>query len=193
MYDPKLTRAIYLRGNYFYALWDLQAKRLVARFDTSDYPIPRWSPDGEAVVIAGNHITGAFELYLIDRNGKITQLTHLNAYYTGEFFQNYSWSPDGSKIAIWLNVYPFKSGQLAILDLESGQVTNYCVPGDETAPMSALTYTAHAPIWSPDGRQVVVQNLHADRSSRVILVDIVQGWAAEIAKNMEPVGWLKAP
>jgi hypothetical protein len=37
---------------------------------------------------------------------------------------------------------------------------------------------------------VIVENRYAAQTSRVILVDIVQGFAAQIAENMTPGGWM---
>ncbi len=46
------------------------------------------------------------------------------------------------------------------------------------------------PLWSPDGRQIMVENSAADGSSRVLLVDLASGVAAEIAEEVRPEGWM---
>ena len=47
-----------------------------------------------------------------------------------------------------------------------------------------------APIWSPDSQQFLVVDWYEKEHSRVVLVDIAQGFAAQIAEDMEPLGWM---
>ena len=50
-----------------------------------------------------------------------------------------------------------------------------------------------APIWSPDGTQLIVQDLYETYHRHVLLVDLVQGFLTQIVEDMEPVGWMVAP
>jgi len=122
------------------------------------------------------------------------KLTNLTAYSPRTYIQSYSWSPDERYVAFWLNIdvppdHRQKFGQqnLAVLDTHTLQVTNYCLPGDFSTSRARLV---SAPIWSPDGRQLLVENRYAEKVSRVIWVDVTENVAAQIADNMEPIGWM---
>jgi hypothetical protein len=75
--------------------------------------------------------------------------------------------------------HPYK--RVALLDTETLQVTDYCIPVGKQQ-------LYQPPIWSPDSTQFLVVDRHEENHRRVILVDIVQGFAAVIAEDMEPVG-----
>jgi hypothetical protein len=206
MYDPTLTRVAYLTDQYEIAVWDMQKGKSMgsspAPYKMGSYgAMPRWSPDGSQFVVEGWVPGQSFsELYLVSRDGQVEKLTNLNAaekprYYDNARLLNTSWSPDGRYIAAWLDT-PSLGDQhemeLAIVDSETGQVINYCLRvmygGEdfvgERPPM---------PIWSPDGKQLVVVDWYEKDHRRVILVDPGQGFAAQIASDMQPAGWMLAP
>jgi hypothetical protein len=170
VYDPTLTRVVYpvLEENDSpVVLWDIRAKQELARIHSIGYLFgrePKWSPDGEQFV------TNAFpqlnddsninddpnikpfsgsELFSVSRDGQIKQLTNLTTKYQVVLY-NYNWSHDGRYIAFWLKATPspFDDERLAVLDVMTGEVTNYCVPGDP--------HDHQPPIWSLNGHQLVV-------------------------------------
>jgi hypothetical protein len=210
IYDPTMTLAIYPRfvgsseEQFTYGIWDISKKQLVASLeniyepyagDNGIFPMPRWSPDGSNFVFRGHHLTEQSleaELYMVSRGGQIEQLTHLNPM---EYVQNsnLSWSPDGRYIAMFLNTTAFgfneTQASVAVLDIKTLEVTDYCIK---------VTYAGDgygggqppAPIWSPDGTQFLVVDWYRKDHQRVILIDIAQGLAAQIAQDMEPDGWM---
>lgn len=203
VYDSTLTQVAYLQLvegiEWAYALWDSKSAQTlvsVQTFDNEQQPI--WSPTGERFIVAANPIeTRAdlkFELYAFDRTGAVNKLTNLTAYSPRTYIQSYSWSPDGRYVAFWLNIevppdhnQQFGQQNLAVLDTYTLQVTNYCLSGDFSTSRARLV---SAPIWSPDGRQLIVENRYAEKVSRVIWVDITENVAAQIADNVEPIGWM---
>jgi hypothetical protein len=77
---------------------------------------------------------------------------------------------------------------LALLNISTGQITNYCVKG-----ISPNGFTLAQPIWSPDGTQLLVISPDPkDKGSKItVVVDIVRGYAATIIKgDIDPVGWM---
>jgi hypothetical protein len=80
--------------------------------------------------------------------------------------------------------------QLIVLDITTLELTNYCIPGDYEIIMG---FSAPPPIWSQDGKQLVVTSRHAPFKRTVIVVDTEKGWAAQIAEDMEVFGWMKNP
>jgi len=205
IYDPTLTRAIYPRfiGDneemYTYAIWDPSKRMLIATLEDvfarfsmgTDFPIPKWSPDGSHFVFQGFIATQdppiKMELYEVSRDGQTRQLTQLSSVaYVWE--SSYSWSPDGQHIAMFLGppfLAAYEKARVAVLDVATLNITDYCVniafSGDEY------------PIWSPDGHQFVITDWREKDHRRVILVDIEKNIATQIAEDMEPVGWMVTP
>ncbi len=203
VYNSTLTRAIYPRtiGNdqelYTYAIWDPLNQQPIASLEgiftnfTLWYkrsPAPRWSPDGTQFVFESHGIdpdTPISELYRVSQDGQAEQITNL----TSVLLLNvsFSWSPDGQKIAFFAKNWQQRprDSRPMVLDMQTIDILDYCLEVNYSLPLT--TY----PIWSPDGNQFVVVDWNDDKfHSRVILVDIVQGLAAVVAEDMEPVGWM---
>ena len=133
---------------------------------------PRWSPDGQQALVIGlpdfpNF--GYFEFYTISRSGEVARLTDLGAYKAkisiNRIRISYSWSPDGRYIAFWITIDEDPVERLAVLDVSTHSVVNYCVPG--LKPLGA-----YPPIWSSDGQQMVVYDPSLE--GPVVVVDIKQ-------------------
>lgn len=213
MYDPGLTRATYprfideSRELYTYGVWDLTSDRLVSSLESifanftlahDKFPIPIWSPDGSGFVFQGlvpfsDHVEQ--ELYRVSLDGQIEQLTHLySKAYIWE--SSYSWSPDGRYIAMFIGPplgAAYEKARLAVLDIQTREVTDYCLPITFGGERYRNMDVPPAPIWSPDSNQLLVQDWYAKDRSRVILVDITKGIAAQVAEDAEPVGWMATP
>lgn len=167
MPDPTITAIIYMRwlsvkvGLYGYTLWDLQKQQALVTIPILDYPVSRWSPDGmQFIVFTLSPDFSGTELFSVGRNGQIEALTNLSNYLHGLYIPNYSWSPDGRYIAMWINIdaasgQESQNFQLTILDIVTHQVTDYCVPG-----YYGTSIGSHAPppLWSQDSKQLIVEN-----------------------------------
>lgn len=217
IYDPTLSRVVYPgvgEANYStLVLYDLETNRKVAEFYQGDSvalaSAPQWSRDGAYFVAAfspqyqigdttyenfpdGQPYEGGFDLYQVRRDGNTRRLTYLSTLQSaGE--EAFSLSPDGKHLAFWL-VLDYGVGHvsdatrsLATLDLESGAITDYCIPGG-----------AHVinPIWSPDGRYLVitrddVANVVSEvQFPDVILVDLDLKTSTRIAEGAVSKGWM---
>lgn len=198
--DPTFSRVIYPKytgkdDDYSYAIWDLQAHSMIASLEAVftglvDYfPYPLWSPDGSRFVVEGYlPEQKAFELFLVSRDGQVEQLTNIFPYESARL-EAMSWSPNGRYIAAWLNssFNPYSKPELVIVDTNTGQVTDYCISN-----ASAFKHPLD-PLWSPDSTQLIVRDLDGKNRRRVMLIDLIQGFAAQIAEDMEPLGWMQAP
>ena len=212
IYNPDLTRAIYPRfvGSgeqiYTYAVWDLTDQKLLSTLENEftafsvfndKFPIPRWSPDGSQFVFRGMVFVSdelvAFELYRVALDGQVDQLTQLTSSALVQD-SNFSWSPDGRYIAVFLNDWGDNiwetSARVAVLNMETLELTDYCIQVNGKSNSGGLP---SSPIWSPDSKQFLVADWHEENNQRVILVDIEKGFASQIAEGMEPVGWMIAP
>lgn len=204
-YDPTLTRVVYpamiekdYRGKAGagYILWDIASQKKLLEISTNDFSrMPAWSPDGLQFII--NHF-GEGEFYIITRDGVVKQLTHLNAGLNSgsakiSYWSNwYRWSPDGRHLALWLETWDItnqksQSITLAILDITTGEITDYCIPAG-----TSNLFEAYTPQWSPDGKMLATIINYQDGNFDTILVDFEQGIAAKIGENLTPKGWLNA-
>jgi hypothetical protein len=195
VYNPALTRALYLYAEdsssaFQYALWDMEKREGIATFPLlNERIIPRWSPDGSKVAIVG--YAKRDEIFFIQENGQQSQLTNIEDSYEYLAVNNLYWSPDGSHIAfsLWTKLSDNdKKGEesidnLAVADVATGKVTNYCIPIGRHHPKIRI-------VWSPDGRQLIVRDESVADTSRLILVDIERGIAVQVAENMELFGWM---
>ena len=211
VYDPTLTRVVYpgtadtRNDEWPVIIWDVKTEKLVTQIVTKDLwgKTPLWTPDGQQFIFATKlNSQGSFllanQFLAVSRDGEIRQLTYLTEYFDETWIaNNYSMSPNGKLVAFWVYVQPssFEKAQLAVLDIDTGTITNYCITGD---PFSLNAYGQEsllAPIWSPDSTQLLVISRPSENSQtrRVVMVDIANSYAAQISQDVNPVGWMVAP
>jgi len=199
-YAPNLTLVAYARTDGKVVLWNVQKKHEITNIQSAatfgDGPV--WNPDGSRFIIDSiPESTGSSsedfwkeELYIVGSDGKTSRATSLTDEFDGATISGYQWSPDGQHVAFWLAVEPNTHtslsaelsyiNQLATLDLVTKKVTLYCIRGNsKVSPI----------VWSPDGTQLLINTLSGNTYDTV-LVDIVKGFAAKIAKNTIPEGWV---
>lgn len=212
--DPTLTRAVYFdrEGIGRLILWDIPANKMLAWLPypiVPDEPVfppgigsfSGWSPDGNQFAITSpvtfsdpaGVTPAAEELFSISREGQVRQLTHLSAGYEFVSISGLQWSPDGRHIAFWLRTSGEANpsledlvARLAVLDTVTQEVTDYCIG---TSKFTRL------PIWSPDSQQLIISFLSEDSEQPIILVDLENGFAALIAKDVQSSikGWMLPP
>ncbi len=192
VYHPSLNLVIFpeMTPQRYIVLWDRQSNSVLAKVEDKgeflNYPL--WSPDAKQFVVAvrkddGNSIE---EWFGVSREGQVEQLTHFGDYFADAEIGHANWSPDGQKLAFWLETSSgLCSGtRLDVLELATRQVTNTCIPGSlEFAP---------PPIWSLNSRYIAVINADAS-PDQTILVDLERGRAYDITNYGSPVGWLALP
>jgi Tol biopolymer transport system component len=196
IYDSSLRWVVYpaesskdINSKPSLVLWDRQVQKVVANILLIPYPLdrPKWSPNGSQFAFSKSIIDhrgppNRYELFSVDQDGLLSQLTQLTNFYNNVFIDQFSWSPDGHKIGFWMIVDGFNDKIFAILNLDTQQVTNYCVPGDSL-------------IWSPNGQQVIVRSFIKDSNQwQILLVNIEHNYAAVIMDDkLLPVGWMVSP
>jgi hypothetical protein len=204
LYDSSLNVAIYPRlesdGYVYVVMWNQRTNRVLAKvkdiFKSFSYH-PLWSLDQKEIYVAvgdkwdSNKPDNSIEdFFSLGQDGQVRQLTDLGASFVNTYIGSVSLSPNGKKIAFWLQAQPslYKDPQLAVLDLGTQQVTNYCIPG-------AYHSSAVAPVWSLDSRYLAVQSQYEPNAGWIILVDTQEGWAAQVAEIVQgwPAGWMAEP
>ncbi len=188
-------------------LWDVTANRPITRLAAAESVRvqPRWAPDDQRLVYAGPAARAypqqgetyyQDELFQVTADGAVTRLTHLNEGYTEVSFSRFGWSPDGRYIAAAVvalpnqdpGLYPAPYSpddfRLIVLDTQTLVLVDYCIPAN---PL-------YAPVWSPDGRYIAVEDrIGDDAPSHLYIVDVTQGVAVEVLTGYSLLGWLAAP
>lgn len=203
IFNPSLSRAVYIGAHLekprtSLVLLDVLSMEILLDFPTNSYYAldrPRWSPDEKQFAYAISSETNSNgdvtidEIFIVDDEGNISQVTDFENAYGYSTIGKFSWSPTGEKIAFWWRNSSESKSELAIVDVSTHQVTTFCL--QEGYPMYLIP-----PIWSPDGEQLLVAvkkpGSEGD-NTYVVLVDPEKGIAIEIAQNMIPAGWMVSP
>lgn len=188
--DHVLTRAVYVRDvtmgdiHLAYSLRDIPSRQELWQRGGVELVIPpQWSPDWSQVAVVARPDEKDFwhtDIFSVSRGGQETQLTNFKELYPFALVGHFAWSPNGRYIAFWVDIRQNSKQvvpeQLAVLEVASRQVTNYCIVGNGTF--------SDAPVWSPDSQQLVVYNNHG------ILVDIVKAFAVQLPEDLTPIAWM---
>lgn len=199
VYDAKLHLLAYPGYTESYEeaiiLWDVNARQDIARYPAEVFESlqgPVWSPDEKIFAFAmaeyydpSSPTIRKQELFSINQDGELSRLTHLTKYYRQVSIGHFSWSPDGRYIAFaYRNPLSDNEDSIAIFDMETQEVTDYCLPGVNSPAL----------VWSPNGKQIVVDISSTDSESRgVILIDIIKGYAFQISEDMTVEDWIISP
>ena len=202
-FDPQGTLAIYKNKGGNTSLLEVDNKQLLGEVADAVQrpPVAAWTLDGNLAAIVGATQVGQYRtqagdnIFGVSRDGQMTQLTHLTENYgIGFVIYSLSWSSDSRYIAFWMRLPKTSEWQLAMLDTMTQKVTNYCISTDPyatTSPGFRLDLVS-APIWSLDSKQIIIES-RSNNSSSVILVDMSQSIAFQIAQDSVPLGWMVAP
>lgn len=195
IYNSDFTKVIYMKwtdeakSTYGYAFWDVTNNKEMAFQEIVYTPIPQWSPDESYFVTTGLIDISPKDLYAIYENGQTKRLTNFDKYFQGAEVYNFSWSPKGDYLALLLiEKSDNKKANLVLLNISTGVITDYCI----SVTIYADTYTnTFAPLWSPDGNQLIVQDWYAVDHRQILMIDILNNYATILAEDVEPLAWLK--
>ena len=199
IFDPTLRWVLYPSYGEKLILWDQQEKEEIVVIKEEDGAVissdtPKWVPEGKEIVIPISKtrypVPRQDDFYSVDILGNIKKLSFLNENFDNVAIGRYSLSPDGLKIAFWMIAEDPQKVVLAILDMNTRQVTNLCIPA------SYHTNPALPPAWSPDSQYLIVESYNQEeKPGQIVVVNIARGFAATLltVDNLDPVGWMAAP
>jgi hypothetical protein len=193
IYHPQLPLVVYpaVKGGLSTInLFDLEKQQVLAEIPAFIWGTqrPQWSPDGKYLLLSGvlNNTNPDIqeEIYLVDTTGSVVFNTLFRNHSPREQFEKFSWSPNSQKIAFWIGVTE-PIDQLAILDVNSGIVTQYNLfaHGGWSGP----------PIWSPDSQFVAIHQAMDYDDSKITLLYLDTGNAFDFSSDpdLRLAGWVK--
>ena len=83
--------------------------------------------------------------------------------------------------------------ELEILDIPTHQVTRLCIQGISNNAYEPWAMNHPEPIWSPDGKYIMITQWDDPDDRRdyyVLVVDPITGSVEKLSKNTAPIGWM---
>jgi len=198
---PDQSQVVYLNNRREYVLWDipLQEQLWVGATGLQLYTGIdgfKWSSSGEEVAISlgGFNQDTAAELVLINNQGMEKRLTYFSEAYPPGYEVlpgNFSWAPDGEKIAIWASIFRETPAEwhLYLLDVHSGETTDSCISSGIGGP-AQFPYT----VWSPDSQQLITEsffkNGETGRSNYHVIIDLPSETACLFPEDFILLDWI---
>ena len=195
--NSKLSYAVYAKDSDVRSiiLWDRVQQKEVVNLDRFGFgSSPEWNKDGDYFITSGSveeenipYYEWSEDLFLVQTDGVIKNLTNLAVKYHS-IVSGYALSPDENRVAFWLNFRKSNNWgwRLAILDMETGALSNYCTN-------MGRGYTPHAPFWSPDGNYLLFSSYDSPNylhTWSVSILDKENRNSMEISQTAWPDGWL---
>ncbi len=199
--DPSMKRVIYPEERdssvINNVLWDIEKEKALASlpYMFGDVNHPLWSQDGSDVLLVGpNQEFRKYyreEWFLVTSNGVIRQITHFQDLFPDEYYyiSDSCRSGNGEYLAFRLTYHydqPEETTKDFVLNIKTDALKGVCVP-------STIATNYGAPKWSPDNKYLILFNVNQYTKGDIVLVDVENQIAYEIAQDMEVIGWIAKP
>jgi Tol biopolymer transport system component len=209
-YSPDKNLAFYPHKDGFDVLYDVTNQKEIVQLQIPNWgELPRWSTTGENISIIAtppnySPESAKKDFYLLSKDGKtLKRLTYLSEQFGKVSIKEYSWSPDGSKIAFWLNTdFPQSDDEdvtyeLAIVDVASGNITNLCITEPSVTVKELGEHVGYLvePVWSQNSNDLLVQVNSAEKTmpgfyTETVLVIPSKLSALAMMKGAQLKGWM---
>lgn len=198
--DPTMKKVVYpekRNGETYNTLWDIKNEEPLARLRYLPGYVndPLWAQDGDDVLLLSyiqHQKEPRFEeWFLVTSNGVVKQITRF-----GDILQDYEYylsnasrSWDGRFLVFQLR-YNFRQPdeiiKYILLDLKANTLEGYCII------LNSENSSFGSPVWSPDSRYFIIDT---DRNTKqdIVMVDVENKKAYQIARDWYIIGWIKKP
>lgn len=210
--SPALSFIVYQANDGKSVLWDRESEKEIGFFLNDEHYYlekPVWSPDGSLFLkdnIIPQHATSMkspwnTELFSMNLAGNVNQLTNFSSQLSNTSIFDYTWSPNMGYVAFWLRSEPSTirnstgtGHSLAILNMKSKKVIDFCIESIDVVTISGggtlIGPFENPALWSPDSQKLLVFVSNGKDKGMTILVNLEKNYAAKIAEDMLPMGWL---
>jgi len=156
VYDPTMTRVVYMVDDRTMVLWDLEEHKQLWRFEEPvlmKKEIPTWSPNGEYLAVFdlfGNNNRyleegDEFQVLLVHRSGEVVWRSEHYPFFDWYYnSMDFNWSPNGEYLVFDWVVDEEGNHHTFVLNVDSQELSEYCFRGS-------------VPVWSPDSRQFIMK------------------------------------
>jgi hypothetical protein len=207
IYDPTLSKVAYpafpnSEGNKSIVMLDIKTNDIITEikdFHFITISRPKWTSDGKYLILVKEDYLGKSrpeedheEFFRVSYEGDVKRLTYFNDYHKFSRIGSFSLSPDEQFLAFWFQDKSEGDNEyLNILNLQTLEIIDTCI-------YHLASYSnAIIPYWSPDNHAMVimrdkyrVEGDQDDVTSEIIYIDLINGFAASIAEDVVPIGWL---
>ncbi len=188
-YSPNLEWGVYLKRdtsgaiatpfpagpNIGHAVYDFSTNKTIwiPKHPTDFAEVPKWSPDGNKVVIEANN-----QFTIVTRDGKLQPILDDTETNNIQFPE---WSPDGRYIAFW------NTNKFMFYDIQENTLQGLCI--NTNANLSRPPF-----VWSPDSQYIFI-GTYSDSESGNTLINIKENKIYKVSTNPTfyfPVGWMNS-
>jgi len=145
-------------------------KQLTNTGINGDVYAPDWQPNSSNIgFIYINGQSGDRDIYLVDLNGNITNLTNT----PNDFEDAFTWSPDGEKL-VFRRFTPGTGTDLFVLNILDKTIINIT---------SSPNITEGIPSWSPGGKEIAFNQNVDDSNSGIIIFSVENSTSQRLANS----------
>jgi hypothetical protein len=191
--DPTNTYIIYPTSTDYnpgfypeYVLYNIKTKQIIGQYLVGSLPDsgePIWSNAGDRFFFTGFSENGGLAVNIVKKNGELHRLAEINQEVSTYTIDNKGWSPDDNYIAfLVVETEPSNAKSLFIIDLVNEEIIKTGVQLDQGVRIPI--------VWSPDSKQLLVENEIDQFSNEIILFDLTNMQAGVLLENTRIHGWV---
>jgi hypothetical protein len=197
VYDPQLTRALYPVGPSMTALavYDLLSTTEITEIPVAggfNPPSVAWTSDGNRFATVALSAESILSLTVFDREGLASNVLAEDGLLEWTEWWSFVWSPDSRQLAFvvvdsdWYDSTGEFRSYPAVIDASTGAMHSFQTYGYGISGLKA-------PIWSPDGRYLLLGSHGVDASPCSVILDVTTAESRRLPDASEPLAWISSP